>query len=118
MLECVAGGLRATNEGMICHNARLVSCVIVFQTWYTSGSRKIPGTHALLYCQAPNTKNLLSVSSYKLASVVCTLFAVAMTILHVDCRSSDNPNLLLVGQWTRDGKESVGGAFAEITKYV
>ena len=32
---------------------------------------------------------------------------VAMTILHVDCRGSGNPNLLLVGQQTRDGEESV-----------
>ena len=65
-------------------------------------------TLAQLYRQAPNTNNLLSVSLVnKLASVVCTLFAVAMTILHVDCRSSGNQNLLLLGQQTRDGEDSV-----------
>ena len=92
-----AGGLRATHEGMICHNSRLVPCVTVFQIWYTPGCRKKHCTPSQLCRPALNTNNLLSVSlGDKLASVVCTLFTVAITILHADCRSSGNPNLLLI----------------------
>ena len=89
---------RATREGMICQNARFVPYVSVFQTWYTPICRRKHGTYTrTVVPSAPSMNYLLSVSvGKKLASVVCTLFAVAMTILHADCRSSGNPNLLLI----------------------
>ena len=62
-------------EGMICHNARLVPCVIVFRTWYTPECRRKHCTPAQLCRPTPNTNNLSSVSVVnKLASVVGTLF--------------------------------------------
>ena len=68
----------------------------VLQTWYTPGSRKIPGahTHSCTVWRQTQTAFLSVSQGCILASVVCTLFAVALTILRADCRSSGNPNLL------------------------
>ena len=70
--------------------------------------KKKHGTPSHFYRSGPKKNNLLSVSlGNKLASVVCALFAVAMTILHAACRSSGHTNLLLISQQTRDGEEFV-----------
>ena len=94
--------------GMICHNARLVPCVTVFQTWYTPGCRKKNMVHPHS-CTVRAKHEQPFVAQSRQQACKCRLHIICYCNNYLACRLQKfwQPKPLIYSLQTRDGEEYV-----------